>query len=58
MTAQEYTRHALRLRAYRRALYRFLWSEEVDKAAAILPRLKIAEAVEEEFFNRLKNNSL
>ena len=55
MTAQEYNRFAVRLRAYRRAFDRFLYDSQPEKAAAILPRLKMAEAEESEMFERMKN---
>lgn len=55
MTAREYTRYARRYKAYKRALHRFLYEDNPDKAAAILPRLKIAEAEEAEMFKLMKN---
>lgn len=53
---REYRHYAARLRAYRVAFFKFLGNFENDKAAAILPRLKLAEAEEIEMFNRFKEN--
>ena len=56
MTAKEYYRFAARLRAYRCAFHRFIGNFENEKAAAILPRLKLAESQEIEMYNKFRQN--
>lgn len=55
MTEKEYKRFASRLRAYRRAFFRFLYNFETEKAAAILPRLKMQESEEMAAYNAYMN---
>lgn len=57
MNAKEYNRFAARLRAYRCAFFKFMGNFETEKAAAILPRLKIAEAKEIEMYLKFKETA-
>lgn len=58
VTTKEIRRDMARYRAYREAVWRYTATEQAEKAAALLPRLKLAEAELSRRWGIYKKNNL